>query len=64
MNNYGRFYRTRLHPLLRRINAYLMRWAANKYERLRSYKKREKWWAGLIEREPRLFTHWVWIRSH
>jgi group II intron reverse transcriptase/maturase len=64
MNYYGRFYRTRLHPLLRRINAYLMRWAANKFERLRSYKKRKKWWTGLIEREPRLFAHWAWMRSH
>jgi group II intron reverse transcriptase/maturase len=63
MNYYGRFYRTRLHPLLRRINAYVMRWAASKYERLRSYKKRKKWWAGLIERQPDLFAHWKWVRS-
>jgi transposase InsO family protein len=55
---------TRLRPLLRRINAYVMRWAGCKYERLRSYKKRKKWWAGLIEREPGLFTHWAWVRSY
>jgi RNA-directed DNA polymerase len=44
-----------LHPLLRRITTYVMRWAASKYERLRSYRKRKKWWAGLIERQPDLF---------
>ena len=28
MQYYGRFYRTELHPLLKRINTYLMRWPA------------------------------------
>ena len=27
MNYYGRFYRSKLHPLLKRINGYLVRWA-------------------------------------
>ena len=35
MNYYGRFYRSRLYPLLQRINTYLMRWAGKKYKRLR-----------------------------
>jgi RNA-directed DNA polymerase len=35
INYYGRFYRSGLHPLLRRINAYLVRWAKRKYKRLR-----------------------------
>ncbi|MGD0705577.1 MAG: group II intron maturase-specific domain-containing protein [Trebonia sp.] len=37
MNYYGRFYRSQLYPLLRRINTYLMRWAGKKYKRLRTY---------------------------
>ena len=64
MNYYGRFHRTGLYRLLQRINAYVMRWAANKYKRLRSYKKRKKWWLGLVDREPGLFTHWAWVRGY
>jgi len=32
INYYGRFYKTRLYPLLRRIDEYLMRWARRKYK--------------------------------
>ena len=39
MNYYGRFYRSPLYPLLRRVNTYLMRWAGQKYKRLRAYKR-------------------------
>ncbi|MBB6546992.1 hypothetical protein HD593_001787 [Nonomuraea rubra] len=39
MNYYGRFYRSELHPLRRRINAYLVRWMRKKYKRLRTHKK-------------------------
>ncbi len=39
MNYYGRFYRSALHPLLRRINSYLRRWAGKKYRRLRTHKR-------------------------
>ena len=35
----GAFYRSALLPLLRRINAYLMRWLRKKYKRLASKKK-------------------------
>ena len=36
INYYGRFYRSALFPLLRRVNAYLRRWAGRKYKRLRT----------------------------
>jgi RNA-directed DNA polymerase len=39
MRYYGAFYRTALHPLLERINSYLMRWIRKKYRRLRTVKK-------------------------
>jgi len=64
MNYYGRFYRSQLYPLLRRVSTYLRRWAGNKYKRLRSYKRFKRWWAGLQVREPRLFAHWSWDRSY
>ncbi len=63
MNYYGRFYRTRLHPFLARINTYLMRWAGRKYKRLRSYKRFMAWWTGILDREPGLFAHWRWVRG-
>jgi RNA-directed DNA polymerase len=63
MNYYGRFYRSRLTPLLQRINTYLMRWAGKKYKRLRSYRRFQSWWFGIIDREPELFTHWRWTRT-
>jgi len=38
INYYGRFYRSLLIPLLKRINAYLVRWARKKYRRLALFK--------------------------
>src|SRR5438270_12361886 len=35
INYYGHFYRSRLYPLLKRINTYLVRWAKRKFKRLR-----------------------------
>jgi hypothetical protein len=53
----GRFYRTELNALLRRINAYLVRWARRKYKRLQTYKKARRWWDRLLERQPAMFAH-------
>ena len=64
MPYYGRFYRSALDPLLRRVRFYLRRWAGNKYKRLRTHKRFQRWWAGLQDREPGLFAHWQWIRSY
>ena len=61
MTYYGRFYRTELDGLLKRINTYLVRWARQKYRRLRTYKKARRWWDGLTARQPRLFAHWAWM---
>ena len=61
MNYYGRYYWTVMDPLLQRVNTYLRRWAGKKYRRLRTFKRFKRWWAGLHEREPRLFAHWRWV---
>ncbi|CAN5455310.1 hypothetical protein BH20ACT18_BH20ACT18_11460 [soil metagenome] len=63
MHYYGRYYRSMLYPLLRRVNIYLRRWAAKKYRRLRTYKRFKRWWTGLLQREPGLFAQWRWVRS-
>ena len=46
INYYGRFYRSAISPLLRRVNAYLRRWAGRKYKRLRTNKRYRQWLAG------------------
>jgi group II intron reverse transcriptase/maturase len=60
MNYYGRFHRSKLHPLLKRINGYLVRWARKKYRRLASFKRVKRWWDDLIGRHRGLFAHWQW----
>jgi len=63
MQYYGRFTRSKLFPLLQRINTYLMRWTGGKYKRLRSYKRFKSWWFGIVDRDPELFAHWKWVRT-
>ena len=64
INYHGRFYRTALDPLLKRVNAYLRRSAGRKYKRLRTDKRFGGWWTGLLTRQPGLFIHWRTIRTY
>ena len=57
----GRYYRTALNRLLKRINTYLVRWAQRKFKRLRPFRKALRWWTRLTERQPRMFAHWSWM---
>jgi RNA-directed DNA polymerase len=61
MNYYGRFYRSQLYPLLRRINAYLVRWMRKKYKRLRTFKAADAAWKRTTRQYPRFFAHWHWV---
>ena len=58
---YGAFYRSALHTLLQRINAYLLRWIRKKYKRLRGYRKAKEAWQRITSQHPRLFAHWAWV---
>ena len=59
INYYGRFYRSKLISLLRRIDEYLVRWATKKYKRLRrSWPRARQLLASVQRREPTLFAHW------
>jgi hypothetical protein len=60
MHYYGAFWRSRLYPLLRRINTYLMRWAQKKYKRLHGTRRFDRWWAGLSCRK----TSWTDVAGH
>ncbi len=59
INYYGRFYKSELVYVLKGINHYLMRWATQKFKRLR--RRRHRAWVRLGEvarQYPRLFAHW------
>jgi RNA-directed DNA polymerase len=59
INYYGRFYKSMLFRVLRRLNEYLVRWAMRKYKRLRGHRTRAvHWLAEVARRDPRLFAHW------
>jgi RNA-directed DNA polymerase len=59
INYYGRFYRSGLVLLLRRINDYLVRWAMRRYRRLRRRPAAaRRLLAEVYRREPGLFAHW------
>lgn len=63
MQYYGAFYRSELHTLLERINAYLMRFLRRKFKRLRSKKKALQYWRRTVEKRRGLFAHWRWVTS-
>jgi len=59
INYYGRFYKSRLYPILRHLNHDLVIWARKKYKRLRAGSRRaRRWIARIAQREPNLFAHW------
>ncbi|WP_439331491.1 group II intron maturase-specific domain-containing protein [Nonomuraea candida] len=61
MRYYGAFYRTALHPLLARINNYLMRWSRSKYKRLKVWKTAIQAWERAVKLRPEFFAHWIWV---
>jgi RNA-directed DNA polymerase len=59
INYYGRFYKSMLYPLLKRLNRALARWACRKYKRLKRRERRAMaWLTEVARRAPRLFAHW------
>ena len=59
INYYGRFYKSRLGQLLRRINFYLIRWAMRKYKRLKRRVDAWNYLSQVATREPKLWAHWA-----
>jgi len=59
INYFGRFYRSELLSFLRRLNTHLVRWAGQKFKRLKRRERRAMaWLAEIARRSPRLFAHW------
>ena len=56
---YSHFYRTQLRPTLKRIDAYVIRWARRKYKRMVHQTKGARDWFDRLRRAtPSLFAHW------
>ena len=56
---YGAFYRSKLHTIAWRIDQHLVRWAMQKYKRLRGRTLRAWAWLEAVRRhQPKLFAHW------
>lgn len=60
----GAFYRSELCSLARRIDEHLVRWAMQKFKRLRGKPSRAwEWLADVRQRALRLFAHWQLART-
>jgi RNA-directed DNA polymerase len=56
---YGAFYRSELYSIARHIDAHLLRWAMQKFKRLRGRQARARAWLERVrQHQPRLFAHW------
>jgi len=59
---YGAFYRSELYALARHIDEHLLRWAMQKFKRLRGkHATARAWMDGVRQHQPRLFAHWYLI---
>ena len=59
INYYSQFYKSAMYPTLRRIDAFLVRWAQRKFRRLRQRPKGARdWLARVVRTSPDLFAHW------
>ena len=63
-NYYGAFYRSELYAIAARIDEHLVRWAMQKFKRLRGQPtKAQRWLDAARQREPQLFAHWHLLAS-
>ena len=59
INYYGAFYRSELRTIARRIDQHLVRWAMQKFKRLRGKTLRAWAWLNAVRQyQPTLFAHW------
>ena len=59
INYYGAFYRSELYSLAMRINEHLVRWAMQKFKRLRGQPTTAWAWLDAVrQHQPNLFAHW------
>ena len=62
INYYSHFYKSALAWTLHRVDAFLIRWARNKYKRLRPRPRGARdWLARVVRTNPKLFAHWGFL---
>jgi RNA-directed DNA polymerase len=62
INYYGAFYRSDMYSLALRIDQHLVRWAMQKFKRLRGKIARAwEWLEAARQRQPKLFVHWYML---
>src|SRR3954451_17354790 len=62
INYYSHFYKSALVWTLRRVDAFLIRWARNKFKRLRLRPRgTREWFARVVRSKPTLFAHWEFL---
>jgi group II intron reverse transcriptase/maturase len=62
INYFSHFYKSALTATLRRIDTFLIRWARNKFKRLRQRPKGARDWLARMSRaNPILFAHWGFL---
>ena len=60
----GAFYRSELYAIAARIDEHLVRWAMQKFKRLRGRPDRAwRWLDAARLRQPKLFAHWHLLTS-
>jgi RNA-directed DNA polymerase len=61
---YGRYYRTALYSVIRQLDQELVKWARQKYKKLRNRVQRARCWVRTVSRRaPHLFAHWARMRG-
>lgn len=61
---FGHFYGGRLSQVLRRIDVFLIRWARQKFRRLRRRPRGARYWLMHVRRsQPTLFAHWRFVNE-
>jgi len=64
INYFGAFYRSELYAIAARIDEHLVRWAMQKFKRLRGRPDRVwRWLDAARLRQPKLFAHWHLLTS-
>ena len=64
INYYGAFYRSEVYSLALRIDQHLVRWAMQKFKRLKRRPDMAWAWLNAVrKRHPKLFAHWYLLPS-
>ena len=59
LNYYGKYYKSALYPIVNHLNRKLVKWAIQKYKRMKGSQRRAtKWLNRIKKKEPNLFAHW------